>query len=450
MSLANTARGGSLPARGPEGVTGRPIHPGTRPIVRPGVVPRPGAGATATPLALSRKEILAATMRRHGAVRPSIQLSDIPTVSTGTPDLDTLLGHGGLPLGSMLLVEESGNTDFAALLLRAAAAQGICHARLTTKNTPDSVYDTRVIVVGADGPTWGTGLPGEYRDKKQAKRDKIEKEKGLVGTDNSSMKIAWRYGRQAATPSEAGSSPITENNPHYHTVFDFTSRLVPGPVAGREIEYVGGGVYFAQPSTPGSFLDNLYIQIEAAVSRARTAVGPHGLIRLVVPALLHPATYPPEASDPAQLLRFLSRLKDLVGASSQVGNLVAFVSLALDLYPRETYLTSWTEQLFDGVIQLEPFPEKLGESDNSNNDESSGASKPYQGLVHVFRVPVLSARGGMHVRVGEHAFRVSRKRFEIDEWGIPVEDEEPEASSGDKTKKPGSSEAPSPVPSLDF
>lgn len=41
-------------------------------------------------------------------------------------------------------------------------------------------------------------------------------------------------------------------------------------------------------------------------------------------------------------------------------------------------------------------------------------------------MPVLSARGMMMVRNGEYAFKNGRKKFEIEEWGIPVEDEEPE------------------------
>ncbi|EAQ87965.1 hypothetical protein CHGG_04584 [Chaetomium globosum CBS 148.51] len=46
-------------------------------------------------------------------IRPS-PLDGRPTTSTGTSSLDQLLaGHGGLPLGTCLLVEEQGTTDFS-------------------------------------------------------------------------------------------------------------------------------------------------------------------------------------------------------------------------------------------------------------------------------------------------------------------------------------------------
>ncbi|KAK5002056.1 hypothetical protein LTR28_011880, partial [Elasticomyces elasticus] len=49
--------------------------------------------------------------------RPS-PLTGHPTTSTGTPTLDNILGgHAGLALGSSLLIEESGTTDFAGALL---------------------------------------------------------------------------------------------------------------------------------------------------------------------------------------------------------------------------------------------------------------------------------------------------------------------------------------------
>ncbi|ELQ35451.1 elongator complex protein 4 [Pyricularia oryzae Y34] len=58
-------------------------------------------------------------------LRPS-PLDGRLTTSTGTASLDTLLaGHAGLPLGTSLLVEEQGTTDFSGVLLRYYAAEGL-------------------------------------------------------------------------------------------------------------------------------------------------------------------------------------------------------------------------------------------------------------------------------------------------------------------------------------
>lgn len=111
-------------------------------------------------------------------VRPSF-LTSQPTTSTGCSSLDSLLGgHGGLTLGSNLLVEESGTTDFAGALLKYYAAEGICHGHV-------------VHVVGV-GDGWVRELPAVAEERGGTRR-----EKSGSGDDGEKMKIAWRYERLA-------------------------------------------------------------------------------------------------------------------------------------------------------------------------------------------------------------------------------------------------------------
>lgn len=105
-------------------------------------------------------------------VRPS-PLTSHPVTSTGTPSLDSLLGgHAGLAVGSSLLVEESGTTDFAGALLRYYAAEGICQGHV-------------LHVVGM-GEGWVRELPGVAEEKKSSRSVKST-------ADEEKMKIAWRY-----------------------------------------------------------------------------------------------------------------------------------------------------------------------------------------------------------------------------------------------------------------
>jgi elongator complex protein 4 len=107
-------------------------------------------------------------------VRPSPD-DGRPTTSTGSPSLDSLLaGHGGLPIGKTLLLEENGTTDFAGALLRYYAAEGV-------------VQDQKVHVIGMP-EQWGRTLPGLIGPA-EAADDKSDKRKG------ERMKIAWRYER---------------------------------------------------------------------------------------------------------------------------------------------------------------------------------------------------------------------------------------------------------------
>lgn len=106
-------------------------------------------------------------------VRPS-PLDGRLTTSTGTRSLDSLLaGHSGLALGTSLLVEESGTTDFGGALLRYYAGEGI-------------VQGHHVHVLGMN-EAWGRELPGLSGDGSS----KSEESR----TSDQKMKIAWRYER---------------------------------------------------------------------------------------------------------------------------------------------------------------------------------------------------------------------------------------------------------------
>jgi elongator complex protein 4 len=106
-------------------------------------------------------------------LRPS-PIDGRPTTSTGTPSLDGILaGHAGLALGSSVLIEESGMTDYAGALLRFYAAEGVVQGHI-------------VHVVGV-GEQWGRELPGVVLGRESTDRGK------RAGQEK--MKIAWRYER---------------------------------------------------------------------------------------------------------------------------------------------------------------------------------------------------------------------------------------------------------------
>ncbi|KAJ8609791.1 hypothetical protein MRB53_038940 [Persea americana] len=109
--------------------------------------------------------------------RPS-PLTSHPVTSTGTPTLDTVLAHGGLPLGTSLLLEERETTDYAGLLLKYAAAEGVMQGHA-------------VFVLGA-GPGWERDLPGVTEEKVMGNKDEAGAGKTEAG---ERMKIAWRYER---------------------------------------------------------------------------------------------------------------------------------------------------------------------------------------------------------------------------------------------------------------
>lgn len=113
----------------------------------------------------------AAPSARLPGTRPSA-VDGRPVISTGTATLDSLLaGHGGLALGTSLLIEENGTTDYAGALLRFYAAEGLLQGH-------------HVHVVGFP-ESWGRELPGQATERKEKNKE--------ASQETERMKIAWRY-----------------------------------------------------------------------------------------------------------------------------------------------------------------------------------------------------------------------------------------------------------------
>jgi elongator complex protein 4 len=126
-------------------------------------------------------------------VRPS-PLDGRLTTSTGTRSLDSLLaGHAGHVLGTSLLVEEIGTTDFGGALLRYYASEGI-------------VQGHHVHVLGMN-EAWGRELPGLSEEKSSSRPEEKR-------TSDDKMKIAWRYERlgEFGAGARGGRSFVVHNS----------------------------------------------------------------------------------------------------------------------------------------------------------------------------------------------------------------------------------------------
>ncbi|KAF2721565.1 paxneb protein [Polychaeton citri CBS 116435] len=336
-------------------------------------------------------------------VRPSPLSSSQLVTSTGASSLDGLLGgHAGLALGSSLLIEESGTTDFAGALLRYYAAEGICQGQ-------------SLHIVGV-GEHWLRDLPGV--SEKRGNRDEKERQPSDKAADER-MKIAWRYERlgqagERALPdrsSPTNTSSSTQDEVPFNHAFDLTKRLpIPNTAHVHHISIA------ANAQSP---LDAVLQKLHSNISSS----SPNAVHRIVVPTLLSPALYPPSVSNPSSLLRFLHSLRSLLKKSSS--NATAIITLPIDLYPRSTGLVRWAEILSDGVLELTPFPHLM---DASNSLAESGGARSNddqpQGMVKVHKLPITTERGeggaGAGNSVGEDlAFTISRRKFAIAAFSLP-------------------------------
>ncbi|AQZ09943.1 ELP4 (YPL101W) [Zygosaccharomyces parabailii] len=343
----------------------------------------------------------------HPGVRPSPATSQ-QTTSTGSQDLDRLLGHMGLPLGNSLLVEEKTTTEFNSILCKIYAAQGIVHNRVE----PTKIGNTHLIVVTLN-QGFSKELPGVYKgSRKDVKRSKIAEEESKLTVQNlaehgkpsrqNDLKIAWRYKLTDEDSTKGINALPSEEYQKYSNQFDITTRLMPAPTP-QEISFVSP----VQPS------QTVLSQIERIITQNEGK-----LIRILVPSLLHPAMYPPPMFKLSGVIPLIHGLKGLI--KKHQDRCVLLATLSSDML--SDLVVAQAENLFDAVLSLEPF-----EQDMLRFLEKAYKSQPNKvqhGLVHVLKLPVFSERGEMRVAKSEYAFKNGRKRFEIEEWGIPVEDED--------------------------
>lgn len=320
-------------------------------------------------------------------VRPSAA-NGSPVTSSGCHSLDTVLsGHGGIPVGSGILLEENGTTDFSSVLVRHFAAEGLLQGH-------------NLWIGGGIGESWVRDLPvpTDMKQEDESSTKRLEER----------MKIAWRYSslgdfgtglrshHQQTRPAAA-----SEKEPYCHA-YDLTKRMPITPDLSTQVFNSPPCAASGDPFAP--LLSSLIHTIQST----------QGIVRCVVPGLLSPAIYPPNASQSKYLIKFINNFRAVLRAHPS--RLIVVMSMPLDLYPRSTSTTTWMEILLDGVIELTPLPPMP-------TPDRDGP----QGLLKIHKVPQLER---LSIEA-DLSFKVSRKRFSIEAWSLPaLGEEEPREGGG--------------------
>ncbi|KAK0714943.1 Elongator complex protein 4 [Lasiosphaeris hirsuta] len=302
-------------------------------------------------------------------LRPS-PLDGRPTTSTGTTSLDQLLaGHGGLPMGTCLLIEEQGTTDFSGVLLRYYAAEGL-------------VQGHHVHLVGFP-PEWKHQLPG------LATPDPKSKSALSAAPLEEKMKIAWRY-ESLGNVSNPGFSARTESRSvaTFCHSFDLSKRLATSSCKGSLQPTPSTGPPNLQHATP-----NPVSPFKAIIKhiKAKLETSPADIHRVVVPSLLSPTLYASRCTQPPEVLQFLHGLRALLRQYS--AQLTVLITMPTSLFPRNTGLVRWMEILCDGVVELIPLLAHPGAAALSDKKDPKANEQP-QGLLKIHALPVYHEKGG--------------------------------------------------------
>ncbi|KAK0629934.1 Elongator complex protein 4 [Bombardia bombarda] len=342
-------------------------------------------------------------------VRPS-PLDGRLTTSTGTASLDQLLaGYGGLPLGTCLLVEEQGTTDFSGVLLRYYAAEGL-------------VQGHHVHALGFP-PEWGRQLPA------LAEPDKKSKSAQPAPPPEEKMKIAWRY-ESLGNGSNVGAAARGDSSTTaiFCHSFDLTKRLITPSCKGT---------LQMTPTTGPPTLDRAISSSESSPFKliikhlqAKLEASPPTVIhRLIIPSLMSPSLYASGCSRPSEILQFLHAVRALLRQYNT--SLTALITLPTSLFPRSSGLIRWIELLCDGVVELIPLPASPAATapPSSSDRANPRAGDQPQGLLRVHTLPVYHEKGGGGAETGSFRENLSfslsaSKGLQIKPYSLPPMEEE--------------------------
>ncbi|TID30826.1 hypothetical protein CANINC_000591 [Pichia inconspicua] len=346
---------------------------------------------------------------KHPGVKPSIVLSNVYCVSTGSKDIDTVLVHGGLPVNQTLLIEEDGSTDFSGVLVKNYVSEGIVQNRRGGKVV------NHCIVVGMDA-SFGNELSDVYAgNSKERKKKLVQENEGKLSVSNitnsaNDLKIAWRYRKDI---QGSGKRDVSENDdeskyPEYNHQFDITTKIRPSP-GPNEITYI--------PVSGG--YETVLRNVRQTVERELKDVSK--MVRIVVPYFLNPMVYGcGQYVSYDEVVRFVFGLKRIVNMYNGRATLIA--NMSSELYEDTDVLNILHDTLFDGVIRLVPFPHEL----NTLMEKvyKTQREKIKQGYVDIYKVPILSGLGMMEKRLKEYSFKNGKTSFHVEQWSIPVDEEE--------------------------
>jgi len=120
---------------------------------------------------------------------PSLYTHHLLT-STGVPDLDQLVG-GGLPIGTILMIEEDFSGGIAKLLLKYFLSEGVIHKHALSVSgltqSPESIVQN---------------LPSIVEESHKVSSETSAEKTVPSGDADDRMKIAWRYQKNSPQPGE--------------------------------------------------------------------------------------------------------------------------------------------------------------------------------------------------------------------------------------------------------
>ncbi|TPX35696.1 hypothetical protein SmJEL517_g01868 [Synchytrium microbalum] len=354
--------------------------------------------------------------------------SSVPGLMTscGMPALDSLLGPGGIPLGTLTIIKEDRLTGYAKLLLDYVIAQGlscghaVCHVAASSTSNGITGLSTSNSDIGVNH-VMGVA-ENRHIDDNDENDDVVNQQQAdqsIGGNDAAAstaaataerMKIGWRYESMPkvdSSPSQPTFTPGSSGIP-YQRVFDLTKTYSPTVI--QEMTSDGRIVLIDAKEFVKTSYDALFEEISRVVDAYKKSTQPN-VLRLVIRSLASPLWYSGDEDYPTVLYRFLIKLKSLLRPL----HAICFISIPAHLYGDSlTSPSSFIRRLewaADAVLEVESFA-------GSARSLPPIITSTYHGLVH----PHKQLTYHPDSKLSTFAFKCRRRKFDISIFYIPPEE----------------------------
>eukprot|EP01138_Halocafeteria_seosinensis_P003199 gb/GECG01003273.1/.p1 GENE.gb/GECG01003273.1/~~gb/GECG01003273.1/.p1 ORF type:complete len:521 (+),score=73.46 gb/GECG01003273.1/:1-1563(+) len=388
-------------------------------------------------------------------------INGVRLVSSGLAQLDQYLG-GGLPLGSLILIEEDQNAVHATTLAQYFVSQGIASGH-------------RVRIVGGDGlqgfQQFTNTLPANVSTRPQ--QDSSESDKRLTNESNppvhltdddkddgakeqgepqsSDLKIAWQYrkylsndgsGNQLNAMPQVGGQVQSKkkDKTKYCCAFDLHRRLSKDDWERSDTETLNVSKVMLQDrgqnstSANGSTYSAAYSFLKSQISRDASNSAPT-VKRVCVLGAGSPAwgglSGGVDTDGEKQFLQLLHCIKEIVSSSpSGYPDSVAYVTVPSTMLPKRTL--AGMRRIADGVIQVTAFAERGLEGTvatsttselllKSQKQTSSAEFADYTGMISLKKVPCINSLVSARPDTLTYLFKRDRRKMKIEKFHLPPE-----------------------------
>lgn len=320
--------------------------------------------------------------------------NNLAYTSSGIPSLDHVIG-GGLPSGSVFVVEEDVLGNYSRILVKYFLAEGIAsnHALLIASADDEGLEIVKELPQPCAAPP----------------DDDITNEPIQPNTDK--MKIAWRYEGLRQVESSFGS------NTNFGHHFDLSKHIDADTIKNSNITYCQ--LESDQENVEG-FRNNMYHKLLCTIrdNVSKEEFKKKNMLRISIHSLGSPIWMSMDseqninASTYGQdLIKFMYCLRVILRDT----NAIAFVTIPAHLFD-DDHIMRRVLYSVDNAVRIESFA--------GSSCETNPVYKDYHGLFHITKLSSLYSLVPFIPPSLDLAFKLKRKKFLIQKLHIPPELEE--------------------------